>query len=109
MVWFYLFIAIVTEVIATTALKFSEGFTRPIPSIVVVIGYGFAFYFLSKVLGSLSISIAYAIWSGVGVTLVALVGWAFLGQKLDMGAIIGIVLIVSGVVIINLFSNSVSH
>ena len=104
MVWLYLFVAIATEVIATTALKFAEGFTRPIPSAVVVIGYGCAFYFLSKVLSSISISVAYAIWSGVGVTLVALVGWIFLDQKLDIGAFIGIALIVSGVVVINLFT-----
>jgi small multidrug resistance pump len=109
MVWLYLSIAIIAEVIATSALKFSEGFTRPIPSLLVVLGYAGAFYFLSRVLNHIPISIAYAIWSGAGVALVGIVGWVWLGQKLDMGALVGIGLIISGVVVINLFSATVSH
>ncbi|OIM97754.1 multidrug transporter [Polynucleobacter sp. QLW-P1DATA-2] len=109
MVWLYLAIAIAAEVMATTALKFSEGFTRLIPSLLVVLGYAGAFYFLSKVLNQLPISVAYAIWSGAGVALVGIVGWIWLGQKLDMGALAGIGLIISGVLVINLFSNTVSH
>ena len=109
MVWLYLAIAVSAEVMATTALKFSEGFTKPIPSLLVVLGYAGAFYFLSKVLNQLPISAAYAIWSGAGVALVGIVAWIWLGQKLDMGALVGIGLIISGVLVINLFSNTVSH
>jgi len=109
MVWFYLAIAIVAEVMATTALKFTEGFTKLAPSLLVVLGYGGAFYFLSKVLNQIPISVAYAIWSGVGLALVGLVGWIWLGQKLDTGALVGIGLIIAGVVVINVFSQSISH
>ncbi|QWD89243.1 QacE family quaternary ammonium compound efflux SMR transporter [Polynucleobacter sp. MWH-CaK5] len=109
MVWFYLVIAIIAEVMATTALKFAEGFTKLIPSALVVVGYAGAFYFLSKVLNQIPISIAYAIWSGAGVALVGIVGWIWLGQKLDAGALIGIGLIIAGVLVINIFSQAVSH
>ena len=109
MVWFYLAIAIAAEVMATTALKFSEGFTKIMPSALVVVGYAGAFYCLSKVLNQIPISIAYAIWSGAGVALVGIVGWIWLGQKLDVGALIGIGLIISGVLVINIFTQSVAH
>jgi small multidrug resistance pump len=109
MVWFYLAIAIAAEVMATTALKFSEGFTKIMPSALVVVGYAGAFYCLSKVLNQIPISIAYAIWSGAGVALVGIVGWIWLGQKLDAGAFIGIGLIIAGVLVINIFSQSVAH
>ena len=109
MVWFYLAIAITAEVMATTALKFSEGFTKLAPSLLVVAGYAGAFYFLSKVLDQIPISIAYAIWSGAGVALVGIVGWLWLGQKLDTGALVGIGLIIAGVLVINIFSQSASH
>jgi small multidrug resistance pump len=109
MVWFYLAIAIAAEVMATTALKFSEGFTKIMPSALVVFGYAGAFYCLSKVLNQIPISIAYAIWSGAGVALVGIVGWIWLGQKLDAGALIGIGLIIAGVLVINIFSQSVAH
>jgi small multidrug resistance pump len=108
MVWLYLAIAVTAEVIATTALKLSKGFTEPIPSVFVAIGYAGSFFFLTKVLKELPISIAYAIWSGVGVALVSVVGWVWLGHKLDAAAIIGISLIIAGVVVINLFSSSIS-
>jgi small multidrug resistance pump len=109
MVWIYLSIAIVAEVLATTALKFSESFTKLTPSILVVIGYIGAFYFLSKVLNQIPIALAYAIWSGVGVALICLVGWIWLGQQLDVGALIGIGLIIAGVIVINVFSKSIAH
>jgi small multidrug resistance pump len=107
--WLYLGVAIVSEVIATSALKAAEGFTRPLPSLVVVIGYAIAFYCLSLVLRTLPVGIAYAIWSGVGVALVAVVGWLVHGQSLDLPAFIGLTLIVAGVVVLNVFSKSVAH
>jgi small multidrug resistance pump len=107
--WLYLAIAIVAEVTATSFLRASEGFTKLLPSIVVVIGYGIAFFFLSLTLKDIPVGIGYAIWSGAGVTLIAAIGWVFLGQKLDAPAIIGMALIVAGVVVMNLFSKTVTH
>lgn len=107
--WLYLGVAIVSEVIATSALKAAEGFTRPLPSLVVVIGYGIAFYCLSVVLRTLPLGITYAIWSGVGVALVALAGWLLYGQSLDLAAVLGLTLIVAGVIVLNLFSKTVAH
>ncbi len=101
--WVFLSIAIVSEVIATSCLKASEGFTRFWPSVVVVIGYLLAFYLLSLTLKTIPVGIAYAVWSGVGMVLIAMVGWLFLGQKLDMPAIIGLVFIITGVMVINIF------
>jgi small multidrug resistance pump len=109
MVWLYLSIAILAEVMATTALKLCEGFTKFIPSLLVVMGYAGAFYFLSRVLNQIPISVAYAIWSGAGVALVGLVGWIWFGQKLDIAALVGMGLIVCGVIIINLFSKTAAH
>ncbi|MCB4358556.1 DMT family transporter [Quatrionicoccus australiensis] len=107
--WLYLGVAIVSEVIATSALKAAEGFTRPRPSLLVVIGYGIAFYCLSVVLRTLPLGITYAIWSGVGVALVALSGWLLYGQALDLAAVLGLTLIVAGVIVLNLFSKTVAH
>jgi small multidrug resistance pump len=107
--WIFLSVAIVSEVIATSALKASDGFSRPWPSLVVVTGYAIAFYFLSLTLKTVPVGVAYAIWSGAGVALIALIGWAFFGQALDMPAIIGMLLIVAGVIVLNLFSKTVSH
>jgi len=101
--WFYLAIAIVSEVIATSALKAAEGFTQLVPSIVVVVGYAAAFYFLSLTLRTLPIGIAYAAWSGIGIVLVSMIGWFVYRQPLDTAAIIGISLIIIGVVILNFF------
>ena len=109
MTYLYLAIAIVAEVIATSSLRACEGFTRLWPSVVVLVGYAFAFYFLSLTLRSMSVGIVYAIWSGVGIVLVSLIAWILFGQKLDVPAIIGIVLIIAGVAVINLFSKSVAH
>lgn len=102
-------IAIVAEIIATSALKVSEGFSRLLPSTVVVIGYGAAFYFLSLTLKSIPIGTAYAIWSGVGIAIISLIGWLFFKQSLDLAAVIGIGLIIAGVVILNFFSKSAAH
>ncbi|HBA08281.1 DMT family transporter [Methylotenera mobilis] len=107
--WIFLVIAIISEVIATSALKSSAGFTRLWPSIIVVSGYASAFYFLSLTLNVIPIGIAYAIWSGVGVALIALISWLYFKQPLDFAAIVGLLLIVAGVVVINLFSKSVAH
>ena len=107
--WLYLAIAIVAEVTATSFLRASDGFTRLVPSIVVMIGYGLAFFFLSLTLKDIPVGVGYAIWSGVGVTLIATIGWIFLGQKLDAPAIVGMALIVAGVVVMNQFSKKVTH
>ena len=105
----YLLIAIVAEVIATSALKASDGFSRLGPSVLVVVGYGVAFYFLSLTLRTIPVGVAYALWSGVGVTLITVVGWLAFDQKLDTPALIGIGLIVAGVVVLNAFSESGAH
>lgn len=107
--WIYLGVAIVSEVIGTSALNASAGFSRLWPSLIVVAGYAVAFYCLSLALKSIPVGIAYAIWSGVGVALIALVGWAIFGQALDAPAIIGIALIVAGVVVLNVFSRTSVH
>ncbi len=109
MTYLYLSIAIVAEVIATSALKASDGFTRLGPSLFVIVGYAVAFYFLSLTLRTMSIGVAYAVWCGAGIVLIALIGWFVLGQKLDVPALVGMALIVAGVAVINLFSKSVSH
>lgn len=107
--WFFLAIAILGEVIATSALKSSEGFTRFAPSVVVVIGYGIAFYFLSLVLKTIPVGVAYAVWSGLGVVMVTGIAWLLHGQKLDAWGFVGIGLIVSGVVVLNLLSKASAH
>lgn len=107
--WILLAIAIISEVIATSCLKSAEGFTRLWPSLVVVVGYLLAFYLLSLTLKTIPVGIAYAIWSGVGIVLIALSGWLFLGQSLDIPAVIGLTLIIAGVMVINVFSQTVAH
>lgn len=109
MKWLLLCIAIGAEVIATTALKSSEGFTRTLPSAVTVVGYGVAFYFLSLTLKTIPVGMAYAIWSGVGIVLISIIAWLFYDQKLDAAAIIGMSLIVLGVLVIQIFSKSAHH
>lgn len=108
-VYAILAIAIVSEVIGTLSLKASEGFTRLGPSLIVVVAYGLAFYFLSLTLKSIPVGIAYAVWSGIGVTLVALIGWLVFGQKLDLAAVLGMGLIIAGVIVLNLFSSTAQH
>lgn len=107
--WIYLFIAIVSEVIGTSALKLSDGFSRPLPSVIVCVAYSASFYLLSLTLRSLPVGIAYAIWSGVGIVLISLIGWLFMGQKLDAAGIVGILLIGAGVVVLNTLSKTPVH
>lgn len=109
MQYVYLTVAIVGEVIATSFLKQADGFTKLVPSIITVVGYAVTFYFLSLALRSIPTGVAYAIWSGVGIVLIAAIAWIFQGQKLDVFAMIGMGLIVSGVIVINTLSHSVSH
>ena len=109
MQWIYLGIAIIAEVIATSALKATLGFTRLGPSMIVVIGYVIAFYFLSLTLRTLPVGVAYAIWSGVGIVLISMIGWLFLKQSIDWAGALGITLIMLGVLVLNLFSKMVSH
>lgn len=104
-----LLLAVVAEVIATSALKAAEGFTRLLPSVVVVAGYGVAFTCLSLTLRTLPLGVAYAIWSGVGTALVAVVGWLVYKQELDLPALAGIALIVAGTLVLNLFSKVCAH
>ncbi len=102
--WLFLAIAIGSEVAATSALKAADGFSRPWPSLVVVVGYAAAFYFLSLTLKAIPVAVAYAIWSGAGIALIALIAWVVYGQALDAPAIVGLALIVAGVVVLNVFS-----
>ncbi|MDV7141735.1 SMR family transporter [Tropicimonas sp. TH_r6] len=101
--------AIIAEVIGTSALQASQQFTRPLPSLLVVLGYGAAFYLLAMALKVIPVGVAYAIWSGLGVVLISLLGLVVFGQKLDLPAIVGIGLILAGVVTIQLFSGSAHH
>ena len=102
--WLLLSGAIVAEVAGTSALKASAGFTRLLPSTVVVLSYGLAFYLLSLTLRSIPVGVAYAIWSGLGTVLIALVGWWWFGQRLNAATVIGMALIVAGVLVMNLWS-----
>lgn len=102
-------IAILAEVIATSALKATEGFTRPWPSLVVVAGYGIAFWCLAITLKTVPVGVAYAIWSGAGIALVTLIAWLVYGQKLDLAAFVGIGLIIAGVIVLQLFSKTAAH
>jgi small multidrug resistance pump len=103
----HLAIAILAEVIGTSALKASNGFTVLLPSLVVVTGYSVSFYFLSLALRVIPVGIAYAIWSGVGIVLISAIAWIVYRQALDLAAIVGIGLIIAGVVVIQLFSSTV--
>ena len=102
----FLTIAILSEVLATTALKASEGFTKLVPSIIVVIGYGVSFYALSLTLKYIPVGVVYAIWSGVGIVLITMLGYFAYGQKVDLAAAGGMGLIITGVMVINLFSQT---
>lgn len=109
MAYSYLAIAIIAEVIATSALKASEEFTKVVPSIIVIIGYGAAFYFLTHVLKTIPVGVTYAIWSGLGIVLVTIAGIILYKQIPDLPAVLGMGLIVAGVVVINVFSKTVGH
>ena len=105
----YLILAIIAEVIGTTFMKQSEGFTKLVPGLITAAAYVVAFYFLSLTLKTIPTGIAYAIWSGVGIVLIAAVAWLFQGQKLDAPAMVGMGLIVAGVVVMNVFSKVSAH
>jgi len=107
--WLFLSVAIIAEVVATSSLKASEGFTKLWPSLIVLLGYTIAFYFLSLTLKAIPVGIAYAVWAGLGIVLISLAGWLIFGQKLDLASILGMALIVSGVVVINVFSKVSMH
>lgn len=109
MCWLYLFIAVAAEVVGTSALKPSEGFTKLGPSAVVAAGYVLAFYFLSRTLDTIPVGVAYAVWSGVGIVLISLIGWLAFKQTLDAAALVGISLILAGVIVINTLSKSAVH
>ena len=106
MAYTYLLLAILSEVLATSMLKASDGFTKLFPSIITFIGYAVSFYFLSMVLKYIPIGISYAIWSGLGIVLISIVGLLFFKQQLDLPGIFGMILIISRVVVIHLFSGS---
>ncbi len=107
--WLLLALSIGCEVIATSALPASQGFTRLIPSGIVIAGYSVAFYCLSLVLKELPVGVVYAVWSGVGILLVTLIGWLGYQQKIDLPAVLGIGLIAAGIIVMNLFSSSIQH
>jgi len=102
----YLLVAIVFEVLATTALKETQGFTRLAPSVFTIAGYGLAFYFLSLTLRTIPVGLVYAIWSGAGIVFITAIGWLWFRQSLDAPALVGIGFIIAGVAIINLFSKT---
>ena len=107
--YIYLAGAIIAEVIGTTALNFSEGFTNPAPSIGVLIGYGASFYLLSLALEELSIGLAYATWAAIGIAAIAAIGILFLGEEIDVAGVVGIGLIIAGVYVLNIVSNVSAH
>lgn len=109
MVYLMLILAVVAEVVATSALKASAGFTKPLPSFLVVVGYALAFYLLGRVLTVVPVGVAYAIWAGLGIVLVSLVGMLMFKERPDAPAVIGIGLIVAGVVVLQVFSRSTFH
>lgn len=107
--WLFLAGAIVSEVIATSALKASDGFSKLVPSVVVVIGYAFAFYLLSLALRTIAVGVAYAVWSGMGIVWLSVIAWVAFDQKLDAWGVLGITLILSGVLVLNLLSKTSVH
>ncbi|MFC6638135.1 MAG: QacE family quaternary ammonium compound efflux SMR transporter [Sulfitobacter sp.] len=107
--YIWLFFAILTETLGTTALQASQQFTRLWPSVGVVIFYGMSFYFMAIALKFMPVGIVYAIWSGLGIVLIAGIGYVLFGQKLDLAAVLGLAMIIGGIVIIHLFSASSTH
>jgi len=107
--WLFLGIAIACEVIATSNLKLSEGFTKWLPSTLVVVGYAAAFYFLSLTLKTVPVGVAYAVWSGLGIVAISIVAWFAFGQKPDLWGVVGMGLIIAGVVVLNTLSNTTAH
>jgi len=109
MLYAMLVLAIVFEVLGTSAMQAAQHFTKLLPTLVMVVCYAVAFYFLSYTLRAIPVGIAYAIWSGLGIVLISLAGYFVFGQKLDFAAVLGLILIVAGVVVLNLFSKSTFH
>jgi len=109
MAYLYLTIAIISEVVGTAALKASEEFTKLVPTLIVIVGYALAFFFLTLTLRTIPVGIAYAVWAGCGIVLVCAVSWVLYKQTLDVPAILGIALIAAGVVVINAFSSSINQ
>lgn len=107
--YIYLIVAVVFEVIATTALKQTDGFTRLVPSLVSIAGYALAFYFLSLPLRTMPVGIVYALWCAAGIIFITAIGWVWFKQALDLPALAGMGLIMAGVVVINLWSKTVVH
>ncbi|APE45370.1 QacE family quaternary ammonium compound efflux SMR transporter [Sulfitobacter alexandrii] len=107
--YLWLFIAVLTETLGTTALQASQQFSRLWPSLAVVLCYGSSFFFMSLVLKTMPVGIVYAIWSGTGIVLIACIGYLLFGQRLDLPAVIGLALIISGILVIHLFSATDTH
>lgn len=107
--WLLLAMAIVAEVVGTTALKASEGFTRLVPSLIVIVGYAVSFYCLSLVLRHIPVGITYAVWSGLGILLITVAAFVLYGQRIDLAGWIGMGLIIAGVLVLNLFSRATTH
>lgn len=109
MPYLYLTLAVLAETIGTTALQASQQFSRPLPTVITIVGYGTAFYLLSFALKYFPVGIAYAMWSGMGIVFIAIIGFMVFGQKLDLAAIAGIALILAGILVINLLSGTATH
>ena len=107
--YLYLFLAVVGEVVGTSTLKATEGFTRLWPTLIVVVAYGVAFYFLSLSVQRFPIGVLYAVWSGLGVVLIAIAGYVIYGDRLDLPAVLGLTMIIAGVATIQIFSDTVRH
>ncbi|MEO0989916.1 MAG: SMR family transporter [Pseudomonadota bacterium] len=105
----YLLIAVLAETIGTSALQASQQFTKLLPSVIVVVGYALAFYFMSLTLRFMPVGIVYAIWSGLGIVFIAIIGFVVFGQRLDLPAILGLAMILAGILIIHLFSSTSTH
>lgn len=108
-VYLILALAVLAETIGTTALQASQQFTRLWPSVLVVIAYAVSFYLLSITLRVMPVGVVYALWSGLGIVLITLIGWSIFGQRLDLPALLGLGLIMAGIAVIHLFSSAVPH
>ena len=109
MSYFYLTLAIIAEVIATSSLRATEEFTKPLPTLIMVMGYGLAFYFMTLALRTLPLGVTYAVWSGLGIVLISIIGVIFYNERLDIAATLGMGMIIAGVLIIHLFSSTGKH
>ncbi|MDF1716388.1 MAG: SMR family transporter [Antarcticimicrobium sp.] len=107
--YIYLILAVAAETVGTTALQASQQFSRLMPSLLAVAGYAVAFYFLALTLKAMPVGIVYAMWSGLGIVFIALIGFIAFGQRLDLPAVLGLAMIIGGIAVINLFSGSTTH